>query len=89
MQMPPFGPPKLASRPPIRRRSPDGPDSFSDTFDQRPTMHGSGSGPARRGRNSSKISEYGDGGEVTATHRAGAVGLPSAKWKEKSSKISK
>jgi hypothetical protein len=83
MQMPPFGPPKLVSRTSIRRPSPDRPDSSSDTFDQQRTMHHGGSHPPRRRRNNSKISEYGDGGEVTATHRTGSIGLPSRRWKGK------
>jgi hypothetical protein len=47
-------------------------------------MHRGGSHPARRKRNGSKISEYGDEGEVTATHRTGSIGLPSGRWKGKS-----
>ncbi|CEJ59115.1 hypothetical protein PMG11_07751 [Penicillium brasilianum] len=38
----------------------------------------------RRRRNNSRISEYGDGGEVTDTHRTGSIGLPSGRWKGKS-----
>jgi hypothetical protein len=52
-------------------------------------MLSSSSDLARRGRNSSKISEYSDRGEVTATYRTGGVGLPLGGGKRSLGKISK
>lgn len=84
MRMPPFGSPRLVPLTSVRRPSPDRPDASSDTSNQQRKRHGGGSHPTRRRRNTSKISEYGDGGVVTATHRTGSVGLPSGSWKGKS-----
>ncbi|KAL2816291.1 hypothetical protein BJX63DRAFT_143272 [Aspergillus granulosus] len=78
MQMPPFGPPKLSPRPRAGRSSPAYPNPSGGRHDPQgdnfqPLID---SYPVSRKPNGSKISVYGDEGEVPPTHMMGFAGLP-------------
>ncbi|KAL4865517.1 hypothetical protein BDV12DRAFT_211022 [Aspergillus spectabilis] len=89
VRLPPFGPPEPGPRPrpgrssPGDLNSPRGPNSHKTegTLRRHGTGHsrelGGGSSLRTRGRNGSRISVYGNDGEVTHTHLTGSAGLPS------------
>ncbi|KAJ5153203.1 uncharacterized protein N7482_009681 [Penicillium canariense] len=85
MQMPPFGPPKLVTRPRAGRSSSDGPNPSGDVHDQQGdgSRRHNGSSSALKIRNSSNISVYGNEGEVTPSHKTGFAGLPPGNRKGK------
>lgn len=78
MQMPPFGPPQLRTRPRAGRSSPDylNPSTSRDRLQRDSTQHYHNENEEfRRRRDGGAMSEYGDGGEVTPTHMTGFAGL--------------